>query len=48
MVVNLCGKKFAVALMNEGATADSGAESIGSYVDYDEASSFFHDSVLNV
>ena len=48
MVVNLCGKKYAVALMNEGATADSGAESNGSYVDYDEASSFFHDSVLNV
>ena len=48
MVVNLYGTKYAVALMNEGATAESGTGSYGKYVDYDEASSFFHGSDLNV
>ena len=48
MVVNLKGAKYAVALRNEGATADSGICSYGGYYSYDEASAFFHNSDLNV
>ena len=48
MVVNLYGAKYAVALRNEGATADSGTGSYGGYYSYDEASAFFHNSALNV
>ena len=48
MVVNLYGAKYAVALMNEGATAESGTGSYGGYYSYDEASAFFHNPDLNV
>ena len=48
MVVNLDGAKYAVALRNEGATADSGTGSYGGYYSYDDASAFFHNSALNV
>lgn len=48
VVVSLYGTKYAVALMNEGATSESGPGSYGGYYDYAEASAFFHDSALNV
>lgn len=48
MVVNLYGTKYAVALMNEGATAESEAGSYGDYYGFEEAATFFHGSDLNV
>lgn len=48
MVVNLYGAKYAVALRNEGATAESGTGSYGDYYGFEEAATYFHGSDLNV
>lgn len=48
MVVNLYGAKYAVALMNEGATSESGTGSYGDYYGFEEAATYFHGSDLNV
>ena len=48
MVVTLDGEKYAVALMNEGATAETGQDSYGNYYYYEEALPFFSAGVSNM
>ena len=48
VVVNLYGTRYAVALMNEGATSESGDGSYGGFYNFYEAYTFFRDSDLGI